>query len=160
MQKSHAPPYGLPAQPSLRHHAMMTLSGESVTRIREAYGEALGAPIEPEAFAATFDLPADAEAVGVTGAAALALRYLSQGLPGFRGKLPEYCFQGLVGHQGPHKVLCRFWWPRFAAEITWGHATTSILNHVHWIDDPGDRRIDITIQVCTKYRLQMPEPEA
>jgi hypothetical protein len=85
-----------------------TLSGDRVKRIREAYSEATGAPVGPEEFAAAFDLPAAGERDGVSGAAALALRYLSQGLPGFRGKLSEWSFQGLIGHHGPHEVLCRF----------------------------------------------------
>jgi hypothetical protein len=106
----------------------MQVAGGSIRRIREAYSEAIGAPVWPEDFAAALALPADCERDGVSGSAALALRYLSQGLPDFRGALPEFCFQGLVGHHGPHKVLCRFWWPRFAAEIKWGHATTSIIS--------------------------------
>jgi hypothetical protein len=56
----------------------MTLSADSVTRIREAYGEATGTPVTPEDFAAALDLPADCERDGVSGTAALALRYLSQ----------------------------------------------------------------------------------
>lgn len=136
----------------------MTLSGESVTRIREAYGEATGAPVTPADFAAAFDLPADAETAGIAGAAALALRYLSQGLPGFRGKLSEWSFQGLVGHHGPHKVLCRFWWPRFNAEIEFVHAA-SVISHVHWIDDPSDRRLDILLQACKSFRLALPEAD-
>jgi hypothetical protein len=135
---------------------MTQLTAESVKRIREAYGEAIGAPVTPEDFAAAFDLPAAGERDGVTGAAALALRYVSQGLPGFRGKLNEWSFQGLVGHHGPHQVLCRFWWPRFVAEIEFGHAT-SLISHVHWIDDPGDLRIPILIKACTTFRLALPE---
>jgi hypothetical protein len=108
----------------------------------------------PEEFAAAFDLPAEVEVV--SGAAALALRYLSQGLPGFRGKLSEWSFQGLVGHRGPHQVPCRFWWPRFAAEIEWGHATQGVIGHVHWIDDPGDLRTAILAQACKTFILQPP----
>lgn len=135
----------------------MTLSGESVKRVREAYGEAIGASVTAEAFAAAFVLPPWCEQDGVTGTAALALRYLSQGLPGFRGNLPEFCFQGLVGHHGPRKLLCRLWWPRFAAEIEWGQATTSILGQVHWIDDPGDLRLGIVAQACAAFHLHLPE---
>jgi hypothetical protein len=108
----------------------------------------------PEEFAAAFDLPAEVEVV--SGAAALALRYLSQGLPGFRGTLSEWSFQGLVGHRGPHQVPCRFWWPRFAAEIEWGHATQGVIGHVHWIDDPGDLRTAILAQACKTFILQPP----
>jgi hypothetical protein len=135
------------------------LTAESVKRIREAYSKATGVPVSPEHFAAAFDLPAGAESDGVSGAAALALRYLSQGLPGFRGKLNEWSFPGMVGHRGPHQVLCRFWWPRFNAEIRFSHAT-SIISHVHWIDDPGERRTAILVQACQVFRLALPEPEA
>ena len=44
------------------------------TRVREAYDEAMGAPVTPEAFAAAFDLPSACERDGVSGTAALALR--------------------------------------------------------------------------------------
>lgn len=136
----------------------MNLSADSVKRVREAYSEATGAPVSPEAFAAAFNLPPSGEQDGVSGAAALALRYLSQGLPGFRGKLREWSFQGLVGHHGPHQVLCRFWWPRFNAEIGFVRAV-SIISHVHWIDDPGGQRIAILREACRMFRLALPEPD-
>jgi hypothetical protein len=74
-------------------------------------------------------------------------------LPGFRGKPSEYSFQGLVGHHGPHQVLCRFWWPRFAAEIELTRGRSRI-GHVHWIDDPGERRAAILAQACKTFLLQ------
>lgn len=52
----------------------MTLSADSVRRIREAYVQAVRGSVSPAQFAATFGLDADAERDGVTGAAALALR--------------------------------------------------------------------------------------
>jgi hypothetical protein len=55
----------------------MTLSGESISRIREAFWQATGVPISAPEFAARFDLPIGAERDGVTGAAAIMLRYLS-----------------------------------------------------------------------------------
>ena len=39
----------------------MTLSGDAVRRIREALSEATGAPIDPDAFAAKFEIPANSE---------------------------------------------------------------------------------------------------
>jgi hypothetical protein len=35
-----------------------------------------------------------------------------------------------------------------AAEIEFGHATTSIISHVHWIDGPGERREAIVAKAC------------
>ena len=71
----------------------MALSGDAVRRIREAFNEATGTPLEADAFAERFGLPANSERDGLTGPGALALRYLSQGLPGFRGNLSEWSYQ-------------------------------------------------------------------
>ena len=74
-------------------------------------------PIDEATFAARFGIPTNSELEGVNGPGALALRYLSQGLPGFRGSLSEWSFQRPFDHDKPDKVLCRLWWPRFAAQI-------------------------------------------
>jgi hypothetical protein len=47
------------------------------------------------------------------------------------------------------------WWPRFAAEIEFGHARSRI-GHVHWVDDPGERRTAILAQACKTFILQPP----
>jgi hypothetical protein len=47
-----------------------------------------------------------------------------------------------------------FWWPRFAAEIEFGHATTSIISRVRWIDDPGERSEAIVAKACEIFLLR------
>jgi hypothetical protein len=59
---------------------------------------------------------------------------------------------------GRTKVLCRSWWPRFAAEIEYGHARSRI-GHVHWIDDPGERRAGIIARACEVFILRPPASE-
>ena len=85
----------------------MTLSGDALRRIREAFSEATAMPIDEATFAARFGLPANSERDGVNGPGALGLRYLSQGLPGFRGSLPEWSYQRSYHHDKPDKVLRR-----------------------------------------------------
>ena len=139
----------------------MTLTGESIARIREAYWEATGAPISAPEFAARFDLPIHAERDGVTGAAAIMLRYLSQGLPGFRGGLREWSYQTLVGDgDRVHNVMCRLWWPRFTAEVvSRAHETRATMECVHWIDDPGERRDAVLDTACEMFLLKRGDAE-
>src|SRR5215471_14203989 len=59
------------------------------------------------------------EEEGASGPEAVALSYLSQGLAGFRGDLPEWSYQQAFhakGSRGP-QILTRYWWPRFVATI-------------------------------------------
>jgi hypothetical protein len=132
----------------------MTLSGDAVRRIREAFSKATATPIDEGAFAARFGLPANSERDGVNGPGALALPYLSQGLPGFCGNLSEWSFQRPFDHDKPDKVLCRLWWPRFVAQITDAHGRAQ-LGRVFWIDDPEDRREAIIKAACETFILQM-----
>lgn len=135
----------------------MTLSADSVRRIREAYVQAVRGSVSPAQFAAALGLPADAEQTGVAGASAIALRYFSQGLPGFRGDLPEWSYQRTLHHDTPDQVLCRLWWPRFVAELTnRAHIGTQIAR-VHWIDDPGERREAI---LATAREVFLLKPDA
>lgn len=132
----------------------MTLSAESVRRIREAYVQAVHGSVSPAQFAAMFDLPPEAERDGVTGAAATALRYLSQGLPGFRGNLSEWSYQQSFYSDAPDQVLCRLWWPRFVAElVNPAHAPRQTIERVHWTDDPGEQREAILEAACAAFPL-------
>ena len=119
----------------------MTLTAFNVRRIRAALQEASGDPLSAADFAKRYGHPVDAEEVGVDGPAATMLRYLSQGLPGFRGDLAEWSFQRTLHHDAPDKVLCRLWWPRFVGELSKpAFKPKTEITRVHWIDDPGERR--------------------
>ena len=120
-------------------------------RIRQAFNAATAMPIDEATFAARFGIPTNSELDGVNGPGALALRYLSQGLPGFRGSLSEWSFQRAFNHDKPDKVLCRLWWPRFVAR----HGRAQ-LGRVFWIDDPEDRRPALIKAACETFILQMP----
>jgi hypothetical protein len=133
----------------------MTLSGRAVRRIRQAFNAATAMPINEATFAARFGIPTNSELDGVNGPGALALRYLSQGLPGFRVSLSEWSFQRASHHDKPDKVLCRLWWPRFVAQITDARGRAQ-LGRVFWIDDPEDRRAAIIKAACEMFILQMP----
>jgi hypothetical protein len=135
---------------------------ENVTRIREAYAQAAGVDLTAAEFASLMDLAADAETHGVTGAAETALRYLSQGLPSFRGELTEWSFQAtFFDRTSPHKVLCRLWWPRFVAELSKTLGRT-VIARVHWVDDPvtSERRVEILTRACDVFMMRPPENEA
>lgn len=132
---------------------------ESVTRIREAYAQASGEDLTAQEFATRMGLPAEAEAHGAEGAAETALRYLSQGLPGFRGDLTEWSFQAMFFERNtPSNVLCRLWWPRFVAELTKTLGRT-VISRVHWIDDPvtSERRVEVLTKACEVFMLRLPE---
>lgn len=93
-------------------------------------------PINEADFAARFAIRPNSECDGLEGAGALALRYMSQGLPGFRGSLSEWSFQRTFhNNDKPDQVLCRLWWPRFVAQIAHVHGRSQ-LGRVLWIDDP------------------------
>ena len=83
------------------------------------------------------------------------MRYLSQGLPGFRGSLSEWSYQRSYHHDTPDKVLCQLWWPRFVAEIIYAGGRTQ-LGRVFWVDDPEDRREATIKAACEAFILQMP----
>jgi hypothetical protein len=132
---------------------------DNVTRIREAYQLATGEQLSAKEFASLHHLPADAEQNGAEGAAETTLRYLSQGLPGFRGDLTEWSFQATFHERTtPHKILCRLWWPRFVAEISKLHGRT-VITRVHWIDDPvtSERRVETLTKACEVFMLRLPE---
>jgi hypothetical protein len=101
--------------------------------------------------AARFTIPVDSEREGVDGYSALALRYLTQGLPGFRGNLSEWSYQRMVQHE----TLWRLWWPRFVGEIIYAHGRSQ-LGRIIWIDDPADWRESIIKAACEAFILQMP----
>jgi hypothetical protein len=80
----------------------------------------------------------------VPGLAEVALKYLSKGLPGFRGDLPEWSYQAEFHHRGLPEhadIITRYWWPRFAAPVVDrlkpGGAK---LGQITWFDDPCDQR--------------------
>jgi hypothetical protein len=66
-----------------------------------------------------------------SGPAAVALSYLSQGLPGFRGNLPEW-FVATIGQSGGHGVI----------------------DHVIWIDAPGDHAEKTLAAAREAFRLR------
>jgi hypothetical protein len=136
----------------------MTLSGDALRRIREAFREAAATTIDRGEVAARFGIPPDSERDDPSGPGALALRYLSQGLPGFCGNLSGWSYKRTVYRDNPDIVLCRLWWPRFVAELIDTHGRPQ-LGRVHWIDDPSDRRLAILNAACEAFILRMPGDE-
>jgi hypothetical protein len=104
-------------------------------------------------------IPADSfgvdimESEGASGPLAVALRYLSQGLPGFRGDLFEWSYQATFHERWP-TLLMRYWWPRFTAPIARGYGPARI-DFVRWIDEPGDCEAMILKAACETFRLRL-----
>ena len=69
--------------------------------------------------------------------------YLSQGLPGFRGDLPEWSYQ---------QVFHRYWWPRFIARIG-ERAGHSVIETVTWVDEPGDHADRVLVAAREAFML-------
>jgi hypothetical protein len=89
-----------------------------------------------------------------SGPAAIALRYLSQGLPGYRGELREWSYQHEFHASAARglQVLHRQWWPRFVARVEGGIGRAE-LKDVQWIDEPGGRAGDTIKVACEAFRL-------
>jgi hypothetical protein len=73
------------------------------------------------------------------GPEAVALSYLSQGLPGFRGDIPEWSYQQAFHAKAVRglQILPRYWWPRFVARIG-QHGGHGCIETVSWVDEPCD----------------------
>jgi hypothetical protein len=75
------------------------VNGSEVRRIREALGQAMGRDVSQLDLGLMLGLNLASlevgkwEDEGASGPEAVALSYLSQGLPGFRGDIPEWSFQ-------------------------------------------------------------------
>jgi hypothetical protein len=121
------------------------MDGSAVKRIREALGQAMGREVSQLDLGVMLGLNLASlevtkwEEEGASGPEAVALSYLSQGLPGFRGDLPEWSYQQAFHARGLRglQILTRYWWPRFVAAIgeSRGHG---VIDRVMWIDAPGD----------------------
>jgi len=137
----------------------MHVPADEIRRIREALAVAAGCSISPHEFGARLGIPADSigtiERDGASGPLAVALRYLSQGLPGFRGELTEWSYQATF-HEGWPTLLMRYWWPRFTAPIARGNGPATI-GFVKWIDEPGDCEAATLKAACEAFKLRMPE---
>lgn len=139
----------------------MHMPGDEIRQIREGLAQAIGRPLCAHEFGARLGLPADSFAVsmmeseGATGPLALALRYLSQGLPGFRGDLPEWSYESTFHERWP-TALVRYWWPRFMAPIERRHLPAR-MGFISWIDDPRDRKEATLKAACEAFRLRIPE---
>jgi hypothetical protein len=72
--------------------------------------------------------------------------------------LSEWSYQRTFHHDTPDKVLCRLWWPRFVAELTNTSHTATMIDVVHWIDDPGDRREAIIDAAHEAFMLKRGDP--
>jgi len=110
--------------------------------VHNALSEAAGREIPEEEFAALATPERAAE-------------YLSQGLPEFRGDLPEYSYQATFHERWP-TLVTRYWWPRFVAPIERGHGPARF-GFITWTDDPGDQRDAIIAQACERFRVKPPE---
>jgi hypothetical protein len=137
------------------------MDGSAVKRIREALGQAVGQEVSQLDFGVRLGLNlASAEVTkwedeGASGLEAAALSYLSQGLPGFRGDLPEWSYQQAFHAKGSRglQILTRHWWPRFVATIgqRGGHG---IIERVIWIDAPGERAETTLASAREAFRLR------
>ena len=92
---------------------------------------------------------------GASGPEAVALSYLSQGLPGFRGNLPEWSYQQAFHAKGVRglQILTRYWWPRFVARIG-ERAGHSVIETVTWVDGPGDHAEETLAAAREAFRLR------
>jgi hypothetical protein len=116
-----------------------------VRRVREALSEAMGREVSQLDLGLMLGLNLASVEVskwedeGASGPEAVALSYLSQGLPGFRGDLPEWSYQQSFHAKGTRglQILTRYWWPRFVARIG-ERAGHGVIDEVFWVDEPGD----------------------
>jgi hypothetical protein len=121
------------------------MDGNEVRRIREALGQAMGKEVSQLDLGVMLGLNLASVEVGkweaedASGPEAVALSYLSQGLPGFRGDLPEWSYQQAFHAKGLRglQILTRYWWPRFVAKIG-ERAGHGVIETVNWIDAPGE----------------------
>lgn len=70
--------------------------------------------------------------------------------------MSEWSYQRTSRHDTPDQVLCRLWWPRFVAELKTLH-TGTVIDLVHWFDDPGDRCEAIIAEARETFLLK-PKP--
>jgi uncharacterized protein (DUF433 family) len=119
----------------------MSSQCDYLSLVHDALNEASGRQLSAEEFAAI-------------ATSEMAARYLAQGLPGFRGDLPEWSYQATFHERWP-TVLVRHWLPRFRASVerTFGPAH---IGFVTWIDDPGDQAAAILKAACEAFILRMP----
>src|SRR3954451_22159479 len=106
------------------------MTGADVKAIRNALSEATGRRVSQYDLGIILGLSVDNAARLVrkweeeeaSGPAAMALRYLSQGLPGYRGELREWSYQHEFHASAARglQVLHRQWWPRFVARVEGG----------------------------------------
>jgi hypothetical protein len=137
------------------------MDGSEVRRIREALGQALGREVSQLDFGVMLGLNLASVAVGMwedegpSGPEAVALSYLSQGLLGFRGDLPEWSYQQAFHAKGVRglQILTRYWWPRFVARIG-ERAGHSIIETVTWLDEPGDHAEETLAAAREAFRLR------
>jgi hypothetical protein len=137
------------------------MDGSEVKRIREALGQAMGREVSQLDLGVMLGLNLASVEVtkwedeGASGPEAVGLSYLSQGLPGFRGDLPEWSYQQAFHAKGLRglQILTRCWWPRFVARIgeSGGHG---VIDHVTWIDEPGDHAEPILAAAREAFRLR------
>ena len=137
------------------------ISGDAVRRIREAFNEATGTPLEENA--SQKDL-AFRRIVSVTASPAPApLRYgiCRKACPASVAISPSGPINARFTMTSPTRVLCRLSCPRFVAELhSPAFETRTRISRVHWIDDPGDRRAAIIEAACTVFILSPPTQAA
>ena len=84
------------------------MEATEVRRLREALSEAMSREVSQLDLGLMLGLNLASvevtkwEEEGASGPEAVALSYLSQGLPGFRGDLPEWCYQQSFHARGTH----------------------------------------------------------
>lgn len=143
------------------------MKGDEVKKIRYALSEAVGRRMSQHDLAAVLGLTGSTGpdtlrswedgSRDVSGPGALALRYLSQGLPGFRGDVPEWSYQREFHHDHAN-VIVRHWWPRFVVNVKRPSTAPPFLDTPRWIDDPLFRREAIVAACCEAFRLPVSSP--
>jgi hypothetical protein len=121
------------------------MDGSEVRRIHEALGQAMGREVLQLDLGVMLGLNLASvevgkwETEGARGPEAVALSYLSQGLPGCRGDIPEWSYQQAFHAKAVRglQILTRYWWPRFVARIG-QHGGHGCIETVSWVDEPCD----------------------
>ena len=130
------------------------MEATEVRRLREALSEAMGRDVSQLDLGLMLGLNLASvevtkwEEEGASGPEAVALSYLSQGLPGFRGDLPEWSYQQSFHARGTRGLQI----PR--ATRIGQRAGHGVLDEVFWIDEPGDRAESIIAAAREAFMLR------
>jgi hypothetical protein len=107
-----------------------SMDGSEVRRIHEALGQAIGREVLQLDLGVMLGLNLASvevgkwETEGASGPEAVAPSYLSQGLPGFRGDIPEWSYQQAFHAKAVRglQILTPYWWLIMTRPVPWPSA--------------------------------------